>query len=173
MLCRRLSSSSIRDRREAVTVALRRDVSTFPRPARTLDPAKGSSSESACAPSLSSSSSEKPRPRHDRGDVVVVWRRLGAPPTPTMAVSPRSWDRVYASFCKARNGSDTRTHGQRMEYTRAEPEFGIVDALAHTPLKARRLGVRDWEGYRRRTRVARCDGAGVVPGVDDGGRVEL
>ena len=53
-------SSSIRDHREVVltTIALRHRVSTFARPVRTLDPARCSSS--ACAPSLSLSSSGKP-----------------------------------------------------------------------------------------------------------------
>ena len=70
MLCRLPSSSSIKDRREALTTALRRRVSTFARPVRTLDPARGSSS--ACAPSLSSSSSTGNRGRDLRRRGVTM-----------------------------------------------------------------------------------------------------
>jgi hypothetical protein len=49
----------------------------------------------------------------------------------------------------------------------------------HAPFPARRscLGIgRAWERYWWRTQVAgvgQCDGAGVVPGVHNGGRIEL
>jgi hypothetical protein len=157
MLCRRPSSSSIRDRREAATTALRRRVSMFARLARTLDPARGSSS--ACAPSLSSSSSIGNRGRDLRRRSVTMGIRVLSVPLssggpPTTPVSPRHG--IGFAHLSVRQIGQIR--GLGAWDTRVELWFGIVDALAYTPFTAcrQRLGVRDWEGYRWRTRVARC-----------------
>ena len=65
-------------------------------------------------------------------------------------------------------------------HARVELRLGIVDALPYSPFPAchRSLDIcrrRAWERYWWRTRVALCggyDGAGVVPAVDSGERVE-
>ena len=66
-------------------------------------------------------------------------------------------------------------------YARVELRLGVVDALPDTPFPARHrcFGIcrsragRGIGGGLELRGVGWCDGAGVVPGVDIGGRVEL
>jgi hypothetical protein len=158
MLCRRPSSSSIKDRREADTTALLRRVSTFVRPVRTLDPARGSSS--ACAPSLSSSSSIGNRSGRDlrRRSVTMGISSSCEPPDDArfICVGTGSGLRIFL-YERVRYEDWSRCIG--LGYARVELRLGVVDALPHTPFPARyrRLGIcRAWQRYWWRTREARC-----------------
>lgn len=102
LLCRRPSSSSMRDRREVATTALCRLVSTFARPVRILDPARGSSFRLCAIAASSSSMGNCGRAWPRRSVTMGMSSTGGACETPRTLVS-RAWaqslDRVYASSC--------------------------------------------------------------------------
>jgi hypothetical protein len=162
MQCRRPSSSLIKDRLEAETTPLLRRVSTFARlVVRTLDPVRGSSS--ACAPSLSSSSSTGNRSGRDL-------RRRSV----TMGISSSCEHSDHTCFICMGTGSglciflcECVRYSRRigLGYAHVEFRLGVVDALPHRPFLARHrcLGIcRDWEKYflvvdwSREVRRCRC-----------------
>jgi hypothetical protein len=143
MLCRRPSSSSIRDRRDVETTALRRRISTFDMPARTLVPASGSSS--AWAPSLSSSSSTGGRGRdlRRRSVTVVVSSREVRGFSPDDGREPegvrfnkggaRSGLRIFLRVKRNESDNSEKKHKDN-ECARIELRLCVIDALAHATL---------------------------------------